>query len=100
MTEIPIPQAAGKAQVQVRFHYYDASYEWWWEVDNVLIGSQVTCVPVDGGLVVGNVRDKNDDSYVNGATVTSKDRPAEKAVTVATPDDPGWPTASTGCTRR
>lgn len=89
LTEIPIPQAAGKAQVQVRFHYYDASYEWWWEVDNVLIGSQVTCVPVDGGLVVGNVRDKNDSSYVNGATVTSKDRPAEKAVTVATPDDPG-----------
>ena len=89
VTEIPIPQAAGQAQVQVRFRYYDASYEWWWEVDNVLIGSQVTCVPVDGGLVVGNVRDKNDNSYVNGATVTSKDRPAEKAVTVATPDDPG-----------
>ncbi|MCX5065554.1 S8 family serine peptidase [Micromonospora lupini] len=91
LTEIPIPQAAGKAQVQVRFHYYDASYEWWWEVDNVLIGSQVTCVPVDGGLVVGNVRDKNDNSYINGATVTSNDRPAEKAVTVATPDDPGLP---------
>ncbi|MEU5909470.1 S8 family serine peptidase [Micromonospora sp. NPDC047527] len=89
VTEVPIPQAAGKAQVQVRFRYYDASYEWWWEVDNVLIGSQVTCVPVDGGLVVGNVRDKNDDSYINGATVTSSDRPSEKAVTVATPDDPG-----------
>ncbi|MFG1914724.1 S8 family serine peptidase [Micromonospora sp. NPDC048898] len=88
VTEIPIPQAAGQAQVQVRFHYYDASYEWWWEVDNVLIGSQITCVPLDGALVVGNVRDKNDNSYVNGATVTSKDRPAEKAVTVATPDDP------------
>lgn len=91
VTEIPIPQAAGKAQVQVRFHYYDASYEWWWEVDNVLIGSQVTCVPVDGGLVVGHVHDKNDSSYVNGATVTSADRPAESAVTVATPDDPGLP---------
>ncbi|MFF5180232.1 S8 family serine peptidase [Micromonospora sp. NPDC000316] len=89
VTEIPIPQAADKAQVQVRFRYYEASYEWWWEVDNVLIGSQVTCVPVDGGLVVGNVRDKNDDSYINGATVTSNDRPSEKAVTVATPDDPG-----------
>ncbi|MFF0176920.1 S8 family serine peptidase [Micromonospora profundi] len=89
VTEVPIPQAAGQAQVQVRFRYYDASYEWWWEVDNVLIGSQVTCVPVDGGLVVGNVRDKNDNSYLNGATVTSSDRPSEKAVTVATPDDPG-----------
>ncbi|MEU8298716.1 S8 family serine peptidase [Micromonospora sp. NPDC048909] len=89
VTEIPIPQAAGQAQVQVRFHYYDASYEWWWEVDNVLIGSQVTCVPVDGGLVLGHVRDKNDNGYVNGATVTSNDRPAEKATTKATPDDPG-----------
>lgn len=88
-TEIPIPQAAGQSQVQVRFHYYDASYEWWWSVDNVLIGSEVTCSPVDGGLVFGHVRDKNDGSYVNGATVTSADRPAEKAVTAATPDDPG-----------
>jgi hypothetical protein len=28
-------QAAGAADVQIRFHYYDASYEWWWQVDNV-----------------------------------------------------------------
>ncbi|MEU6076227.1 S8 family serine peptidase [Micromonospora sp. NPDC047074] len=89
VTEIKIPQAAGQAQVQVRFHYYDASYEWFWAVDNVLIGSQLTCVPVNGGLVVGHVRDKNDNGYVNGATVTSVDKPAEKATTVATPDDPG-----------
>ncbi|MEV1332142.1 S8 family serine peptidase [Micromonospora costi] len=89
VTEIPIPQAAGQAQVQVRFHYYEASYEWWWEVDNVLIGSTVTCEPVNGGLVLGHVRDKNTSGYVNGATVTSVDRPAEKATTVATPDDPG-----------
>lgn len=90
-TEIPIPQAAGQAQVKVRFHYYDASYEWWWSVDNVLIGSQVTCAPIDGGLVFGHVRDKNDGGYVNGATVTSGDRPAERATTAATPDDPGLP---------
>jgi subtilisin family serine protease len=90
-TEIPIPQAAGQSQVQVRFHYYDASYEWWWSVDNVLIGSQVTCAPVPGGLVLGHVRDKNDNSYINGATVTSDDKPAEKATTVATPDDPELP---------
>jgi subtilisin family serine protease/N-acetylneuraminic acid mutarotase len=89
LTEIPIPQAAGQSQVQVRFHYYDASFDWWWEVDNVLIGSQVTCVPTNGGLVVGHVRDQNDNGYVNGATVTSDDRPAEKATTAATPDDSG-----------
>ncbi|MFI6938462.1 S8 family serine peptidase [Streptomyces sp. NPDC050418] len=87
MTEIPIPQAAGKDQVKVRFHYYEASYDWWWQVDNVLIGSKVTCVPVDGGLVLGHVRDANDNGYVNGATVTSDDKPAEKATSAATPDD-------------
>ncbi|MGW4498735.1 S8 family serine peptidase [Micromonospora sp. NPDC004336] len=88
VTEIPIPQAAGQAQARVRFRYYDASYEWWWQVDNVLIGSQVICEPTNGGLVLGHVRDKNTGGYVNGATVTSGDRPAEKATTVATPDDP------------
>lgn len=88
VTEVPIPQAAGQAQVQVRFHYYDASYEWWWEVDNVLIGSEVSCVPTDGGLLLGHVRDKNG-GFVNGATVTSGDRPAEVATSAATPDDTG-----------
>ena len=29
--EIAIPQAAGQSAVQVRFHYYNASYEWWWD---------------------------------------------------------------------
>ncbi|MCA2215951.1 S8 family serine peptidase [Jidongwangia harbinensis] len=90
-TEIAIPQAAGQKQVQVRFHYYDATYEWWWEVDNVLIGSRVNCEPTDGGLVVGHVRDANDSSYVNGATVTSDDAPADTATTVATPDDTDLP---------
>ncbi|WBB67587.1 S8 family serine peptidase [Micromonospora sp. WMMD812] len=91
VTEVPIPQAAGKAEVRVRFHYYDAHFAWWWQVDNVLIGSQVTCQPIDGGLVLGHVRDKNDNGYVNGATVTSDDRPAEKATTAATPDDTNLP---------
>jgi subtilisin family serine protease len=91
VTEIAIPQAAGQARVQVRFHYYDAAFDWWWEVDNVLIGSQITCVPTNGGLVVGHVRDANDNGYVNGATVSSDHRPSESAVTVATPDDPGLP---------
>ncbi|MCW3814039.1 S8 family serine peptidase [Micromonospora sp. DR5-3] len=91
VTEVPIPQAAGQNQVRVRFHYYDASWEWWWLVDNVLIGSQVSCQPIDGGLVLGHVQDKNDDSYLNGATVTSDDRTAEKATTAATPDDTDLP---------
>lgn len=91
VTEVKIPQAAGNAQTRVRFRYYDAAWAWWWQVDNVLIGSQVSCQPIDGGLVLGHVRDANDDSYVNGATVTSDDRPAEKATTAATPDDTTLP---------
>jgi subtilisin family serine protease len=89
VTTVPIPQAAGQARVQVRFHYYDASYEWWWQVDNVLIGTEVACEPVDGGLVLGHVKDANTGGYVNGASVTSDDAPADTAVTVATPDDTG-----------
>ncbi len=45
-------QAAGAADVQVRFHYYDAVYEWWWAVDEVyLLGSQgFVCDVFDVGL--------------------------------------------------
>ncbi|MEU4395705.1 S8 family serine peptidase [Kribbella sp. NPDC023855] len=87
--EIAIPQAAGKSAVQVRFHYSLASYEWWWEVDSVLIGSQINCVATGGGLVVGNVKDANTGGYLNGAVVTRDDKPSETATTVATPEDTG-----------
>ena len=30
-------QAAGQSNVQVRFHYYNALYEWWWAVDDVQV---------------------------------------------------------------
>jgi len=30
-------QAAGASDVQVRFHYYSASFEWYWQVDNVKV---------------------------------------------------------------
>ncbi|MEV0797364.1 S8 family serine peptidase [Kribbella sp. NPDC050281] len=89
LKEIAIPQAAGKSAVQVRFHYYDAQYEWWWQLDNVLIGSQVTCEPAGGGIVVGNVKDANTNGFVNGAVVTRDGNPAETATTVATPEDTG-----------
>jgi hypothetical protein len=33
-------QAANRSDVQVRFHYYNAVFEWWWAVDDVvLLGS-------------------------------------------------------------
>ncbi|MER6102671.1 carboxypeptidase regulatory-like domain-containing protein [Streptomyces sp. NPDC001832] len=83
---VDLPQAAGKADVQVRFHL-TAKWGWWWQVDDVFIGDR-TCDPVDGGLVVGQVTDKNTGAGLNGATVTSADKPAEKTTSAATPNDP------------
>jgi len=38
LTRLPwSPQAAGAANVQVRFHYYQAAFEWYWIVDNVKV---------------------------------------------------------------
>ncbi|MCP3957818.1 MAG: hypothetical protein GY719_08200 [bacterium] len=30
-------QAAGQSDLQIRFHYYDASFEWWWAIDDVFV---------------------------------------------------------------
>ena len=37
-------------------HNYNAAFAWWWQVDNVLLGS-AGCVAGTGGLVVGTVED-------------------------------------------
>ena len=81
-----LSQAAGKPAVQVRFHF-TASFGWYWEVDDVFLGDH-TCAPTPGGLVVGQVLDKNTGAGINGASITSADQPAEKATSAATPDDP------------
>ncbi|MGW1842855.1 carboxypeptidase regulatory-like domain-containing protein [Streptomyces sp. NPDC001966] len=83
---VDLSQAAGKTDVQVRFHL-TAKWGWWWQVDDVFIGDR-TCDPVDGGLVVGRVTDKNTGAGLNGASVTSADKPAEKTTSAATPNDP------------
>jgi subtilisin family serine protease/N-acetylneuraminic acid mutarotase len=67
--EIPIPAAAGKAEVKARFHYYDADYANWWEIDDVLLG-QTACKPIAGGLVVGNVTDGRTNAPLNGVVVS------------------------------
>ncbi len=81
-----ISQAGGHSAVQLRFHFV-SSFGWWWELDNLVVQNR-SCDPTPGGLVVGNVNDANTGSGVNGATVTSTDKPADKATTAATPDDP------------
>jgi subtilisin family serine protease len=83
---IQLPMAAGQSQVKVRFHNYEADFDWWWEVDDVFVGNR-TCDPIPGGLVLGNVYDANNDAGVNGATVTSLDAPEVTATSMSTPDD-------------
>jgi N-acetylneuraminic acid mutarotase len=83
---VPLPQAAGQTTAQVRFHY-TGTFAWWWEVDNVLLGS-ATCDPVPGGLLYGQVTDGNTGAGLVGAKVTVPDAPTATAVSAATPDDP------------
>jgi N-acetylneuraminic acid mutarotase len=83
---VDLSQAAGKSAVQVRFHY-TGRYGWWWQVDDAFLGDR-TCDPTPGGLVVGQVLDKNTGAAINGASITSADKPTERTTSAATPDDP------------
>ncbi|MET9382544.1 carboxypeptidase regulatory-like domain-containing protein [Streptomyces sp. NPDC002928] len=82
---VDLSAAAGKSAVQLRFHY-TGKFGYWWEVDNAFIGDR-SCDPTPGGLVLGQVTDKNTKAGVAGAKVVSADKPAETATTIATPDD-------------
>jgi N-acetylneuraminic acid mutarotase len=81
---ISVPALAGKSAVQVRFHF-TSHWGFWWELDNVFIGNRV-CAPTPGGLVTGHVYDKNTNTGVNGATVTSADHTADTATTYSDAD--------------
>ena len=50
--------------------------------------SGATCVPLAGGLVVGNVYDRGTGDGLNGAKVTSVHHATDTTTTWATPDDP------------
>ncbi|MEE6262916.1 S8 family serine peptidase [Plantactinospora sonchi] len=83
---VPLEAAAGKAKAQLRFRY-GATFGWWWGVDNVELVDRV-CTPTPASLVAGFVTDRNTGAGLNGVTVVSPDAPAERAVTLATPEDP------------
>ena len=79
---IDLSRWAGQPSVQVRFRYQSYA-TWWWQVDDVSIGER-SCSPTPGGLVLGEVTDKNTGAGLTGASVTSG---ALATSTVATPDD-------------
>jgi Carboxypeptidase regulatory-like domain len=63
--------AANQADVQVRFHYYNANYQWWWQVDDVRLGT-FTCTPLPGGLAAGLISDANTGSALPGSHVLNQ----------------------------
>lgn len=79
--------AAGKSRLMVRFHYYNANDDWYWQVDDVMVydPGDVCRPPASGGLVVGNVRDANTDKGLTGVLVS--DEHGNIAKTKATPQD-------------
>jgi hypothetical protein len=79
--------ANGRADAQVRF-VYTAGWDWWWQIDNVAF-TRTSCTARVGGLVWGDVIDRNTELAVNGASVTSGTEPAVR--TFATPRDPEQP---------
>jgi Carboxypeptidase regulatory-like domain len=81
---VPLPTAAGKNDVRVRFGY---TGEWsrYWEIDNVFLGNR-TCTQQAGALLTGRVTGAAGNA-IDGATVASVTHPGQKTLTVATPGD-------------
>ncbi|GAB4086864.1 hypothetical protein GCM10028784_34940 [Myceligenerans cantabricum] len=80
---VALPDAGGRSDVRVRFHYGDGAWAFWWQIDDVGFG---TCAPVDGGLVAGQVVDGNTGDGVVGASVSDAEAPDDGVQTV---DPPG-----------
>ncbi len=75
--------AAHQPDVRVRFHYYNANYQWWWQVDDVRLGT-FTCNPQPGGLAVGLITDANTGSALVGSRLVNQT--GGTTLAAATPD--------------
>ncbi|GAB4581152.1 MAG: hypothetical protein Fur0022_38990 [Anaerolineales bacterium] len=80
--------AAYQPEVLIEFRYFDAEYDYWWQVDNVAYGA-LSCDPLPGGWIVGNVLDENFETGLNGLPITIT-LPTTSTIltTIATPHDP------------
>ncbi|HEY1919848.1 MAG TPA: carboxypeptidase regulatory-like domain-containing protein [Streptosporangiaceae bacterium] len=93
LVSIPITQAAGQPDVQVRFHYYTTpagGSDLWWSLDNVFIGN-LACDELPGGMMAGVVRDGNTGDPVDGIRIASVKAPSSYGVSATTPGDPHLP---------
>jgi hypothetical protein len=62
--------AGNQANVMVRFHYIAPGWDWWWEVDDVVLGTP-TCNTPPGGLIVGFVKDAATTNPIAAASVAN-----------------------------
>ncbi|SEF11095.1 S8 family serine peptidase [Jiangella alba] len=70
VVRVPVPAAADRSGVLLRFHYVGGQHTWWWQVDDVYLGDS-GCEPAPGGLVVGTVTSTHTGSPVPGAEVAA-----------------------------
>jgi hypothetical protein len=75
---VPLPQAAAKPDVRIRFGYTGQSSQYW-EIDNVFLGNR-TCTQQAGALLTGQVTSASG-TPINGATITSASHATQTAVT-------------------
>ncbi|HQY25169.1 MAG TPA: S8 family serine peptidase [Thermoflexales bacterium] len=61
--------AGGRSNIMARFRYYNASFDWWWQVDDVRFG-HTDCAAVNGGIVTGRVVGAGDGALINGAALS------------------------------
>jgi Bacterial Ig domain/Carboxypeptidase regulatory-like domain len=86
--------AAGKGNVMVRFHYWNAIWRYYWQVDSVRVAAKaagnigIPCALVPGGLLVGNVFDGSNNNPLNGAHISGDNSPSFRATAFATSLDP------------
>jgi hypothetical protein len=76
--------AAGQPDVRIRFRYYNASFDWWWQIDTVRVGP-FTCGLEEGGGLMGFLTDINTGDPINDIAVSSDLASGESG---DTPDDP------------
>ncbi|WP_406841648.1 carboxypeptidase regulatory-like domain-containing protein (plasmid) [Streptomyces sp. AHU1] len=82
--EIPLTAYAGKAAVQVRFHFTGPGMLW--AVDDVTMDERVL-TPVAGGMLVGAVTDANTGHGIIGAVVSTRPAGGPTALTEASAGD-------------
>ena len=83
---IPLPSAAGAADVRIRFHYLRGLSGWRWQVDDVYLGDE-TCAPTPSGLVVGHTRSSLTGRPLVGVEVAADGPRPSTTTSRATPED-------------